>query len=83
MLHDFMNDVLMICVHPNGVSYSQRFCGERCWNHLDDIEEVEITPSGRAVLVAGRSEQIEIGHGLPQRTLEWLRDYILAAVARA
>lgn len=54
---------------------------------LREIEEVRIKSlvkgSGKALVIADRSEQTEIGHGLSDESLEWLRDYILAAAARA
>lgn len=54
---------------------------------LSELEDVGVKPAaqglGKVLLVAGRSEQIEIGHGLSDESLEWLRDYILAAAARA
>lgn len=83
LLYDVMTNELMIYVQPNSVSYTRRFGRNHAWDHLNDIEEVALDPSGRAVVVAGRSEQIEIGQGLSDEALEWLRDYILAAAARA
>lgn len=54
---------------------------------LREIEEVRVKAPvqgiGKVLLVAGRSEQVEIGFGLSKEALNWLRDYIIAAVVRA
>lgn len=55
---------------------------------LREIEEVRIRKSvakgwGKVLVIADRSEQAEFGLGLSDEALEWLRDYVLAAAARA
>lgn len=54
---------------------------------LAEIEDIRVKRPdlgfSNVLLIADGSQQIEFGQGLSRRALEWLRDDILAAVARA
>lgn len=54
---------------------------------ISEIEDIRIKPGkagfGKVLSIAGKREQAEIGWGLSDQALAWLRDYLIAAAARA
>ena len=54
---------------------------------LRELEDIRLQPGGsgsrKVLFIANRGEQASFGDGLSVEALEWLRDYLIAAAARA